>query len=295
LNWKEKISSIDRDQAFLISLILLVISATIFSHRTVADVIIGSSAFLALILLSEPPHGYSVSLIERLIGAFLILMGFIILPLGVFTSQSYAGLGFAEIGIAAIGVVFLFYGLKGIRTYGISLTFFFIYGLLTPMLTRIRYDFDYHFPWYNAFIARVVGGLVWIGGIDSEVQSNIIILNGKQGVLALEVLPICAGIDAMVIFGLLLVLLISHLRLTNKTKGISSFIGVFALIPLNLIRVTALVIIGYAYGLEIATFFHSHIGDVLFLVYVVAFFVLLSGYEVAADKKSEEISETPSE
>jgi len=221
----------------------------------------------------------------------MILMGFIVLPLGVFNTQSYEGLGFAEIGIAVIGVVIAFYGLKGLRAYGISLTYFFIYGLLTPMLTRIRYTVDYHFPWYNAFIARVVGGLVWIGGIDSEVHSNIIILNGKQGVLALEILPICAGVDAMVIFGLLLVLLISHLRLTYQTKFISSLIGILALIPLNLARVTVLIIIGYLYGLEMATFFHSHIGDVLFLLYVVAFFILLSGYEISPKIQSEELQD----
>ncbi len=155
------------------------------------------------------------------------------------------------------------------------------------MLTRIRYTVDYHFPWYNALIAKVVGSLVWLGGIDAEVHSNIIILNGKNGVLALEVLPICAGVDAMVIFGLLLALLIYHLRLTNRTKAISSVVGIFGLVPLNLARVTILVIIGYLRGLEMAEFFHSHIGDVLFLLYVMVFFMLLSGYEVSSVKDSK--------
>lgn len=217
----------------------------------------------------------------------MLIMGFVVLPFGALEllnlkSSGYAGLGFAEIGIAATGVVLVFYGLKGLRTYGISLTFFFIYGLLTPMLTRIRYTVDYHFPWYNALIARVVGSLVWLGGIQSDVHYNIIILNGKKGVLALEVLPICAGVDAMVIFGLLLVLLISHLRLSYTTKGLSSLIGIIGLIPLNFARVTILVIVGYLYGIEMASFFHSHIGDILFLLYVVVFFVFLSGLEISS-------------
>ncbi len=264
----------------------------IVSHRTIFDIAIGSAAFLSLIILNDKSPDYSPSQIERFGGYFAIIMGLIVLPTGALkllglNQSGYEGLGSAEIGIAATGVVLVFYGLKGIKTYGISLAFFFIYGLLTPMLTQIRYTVDYHFPWYNALIAKVVGGLVWLGGIEAEVHSNIIILNGKNGVLALEVLPICAGVDAMVIFGLLLALLIYHLRLTNRTKAISSVVGILGLIPLNLARVTILVIIGYLRGLEMAEFFHSHIGDVLFLLYVMVFFMLLSGYEVSSGKDSK--------
>jgi len=264
------------------------------------DVAIGSTAFLSLILLSEKPLEHSASRIERLVGCLTIVMGFVVLPIGTleflgFNTSGYTGLGFAEIGIAVTGVVLVFYGFKGLRAYGVSVMFFFIYGLLTPMLTRIRYAVDYHFPWYNAFIARVVGSLVRFGGINSEVYSNIIILNGKKGVLALEVLPICAGVDAMVIFGLLLVLLISHLRLTYITKGVSSMIGIFGLVPLNLIRVTILVIVGYMYGLNIAQFFHSHIGDILFLLYVVTFFVLLSRLETSPVKEPEKQQKAPTD
>ncbi len=204
---KDRIKSIKKDQAFIYSLILLLGIAMIVSHRTIFDIAIGSAAFLSLIILNDKSPDYSPSQIERFGGYFAIIMGLIVLPTGALkllglNQSGYEGLGFAEIGIAATGVVLVFYGLKGIKTYGISLAFFFIYGLLTPMLTQIRYTVDYHFPWYNALIAKVVGGLVWLGGIDAEVQSNIIILNGKNGVLALEVLPICAGVDAMVIFGL---------------------------------------------------------------------------------------------
>ncbi|MFX0123709.1 MAG: archaeosortase/exosortase family protein [Candidatus Hodarchaeota archaeon] len=300
LNIKDKIKSIKRDQAFIYSLILLLSIAVFISHRTMVDVVIGSAAFLSLILLSEKPLDYSVSRIERLVGCFMLVMGFVVLPYGTleflgFNQLSYAGLGFAEIGIAATGVVLVFYGLKGIRVYGVSLMFFFVYGLLTPLLTRIRYAVDYHFPWYNALIARVVGSLVWLGGIESEVHSNIIILNGKKGVLALEVGPICAGVDAMVIFGLLLVLLISHLRLPHHTKAVSSLLGIFGLIPLNLVRVSFLVIVGYLYGLDMAMFFHSHIGDILFLLYVVGFFILLSGLETSSVWEPEDQQKDPTD
>jgi len=58
-------------------------------------------------------------------------------------------------------------------------------------------------------------------------------------------------------------------------------VGILGLVPLNLARVTILVIVGYLYGLNIAQFFHSHIGDILFLLYVVVFFVLLSRLEAS--------------
>jgi len=80
----------------------------------------------------------------------------------------------------------------------------------------------------------------------------------------------CSGLDAFILY-LLAASILILLRKSNKKEASLLIIGSLGIIPLNAIRIYTLLLIGYHSGISFLELFHSHLGDLMFILYVFAY------------------------
>ena len=101
----------------------------------------------------------------------------------------------------------------------------------------------------------------------------------------------CSGIESFTLFMLLMiVLLFREKKIPWFIKVILITIGGLGDLFINVIRVSILVAIAIDYGMPIMEMFHSHLGDLLFLIYVSLFYsiiikILEGGEKICSSKK----------
>ena len=162
-------------------------------------------------------------------------------------------------------------------------------AVITPVILSIGmvifYLLDAFFPygsigplqfWAN-FIVAAVGSLSWIFGLPIYGFSNLLTINGTHGFFRLAVFWPSVGVQSMLIYSLVMILLAAKLDSPLRRKVIYATIGVIGTIFLNVARIFIIAYYGYAYaytGQELDAF-HNSIGEILFPIWIVVFLVIV--------------------
>jgi len=162
-------------------------------------------------------------------------------------------------------------------------------AVITPVILSIGmvifYLLDAFFPygsigplqfWAN-FIVAAVGSLSWIFGLPIYGFSNLLTINGTHGFFRLAVYWPSVGVQSMLIYSLVMILLAAKLDSPLRRKVIYATIGVTGTIFLNVARIFIIAYYGYAYahtGQELDAF-HNSIGEVLFPIWIVVFLAIV--------------------
>ncbi len=109
----------------------------------------------------------------------------------------------------------------------------------------------------------MVRHLLDIVGYPIQVYGNVITVRNSMVVVGSG----CSGLSALVLYFLATVLLV-YVRRSALREAMLLFAGLLGIIPLNALRIFILLVVGYKYGLPYLRVFHSHIGDLMFIVYV---------------------------
>jgi thaumarchaeosortase len=164
-----------------------------------------------------------------------------------------------------------------------------IRAIITPIVLSIGmvvfYLLDAFFPygsigplqfWAN-FIVAAVGFLSWIFGLPIYGFSNLLTINGTHGFFRLAVFWPSVGVQSMLIYSLVMVLLAAKLDSPLRRKVIYATIGVVGTIFLNVVRIFIIAYYGYAYaytGQQLDAF-HNSIGEILFPIWIVVFLAIV--------------------
>lgn len=84
----------------------------------------------------------------------------------------------------------------------------------------------------------------------------------------------CSGLDAFVLY-ILASLLMMYIRRSDRKEAFLLLAGALGIIPLNALRIFLLLVIGYYSGISFLELFHSHLGDLMFVAYVFAYWWLV--------------------
>jgi thaumarchaeosortase len=164
-----------------------------------------------------------------------------------------------------------------------------IRGVITPIILSIGmlifYLLDAFFPygsigplqfWANSIVASV-GFLSWVFGLPIYGFSNLLTIEGVHGFFRLAVYWPSVGVQSMLIYSLVMILLAAKLDSPLRRKVIYASIGIIGTILLNVVRIFTIAYYGFAYaytGQELDAF-HNSIGEILFPIWIVAFLALV--------------------
>jgi thaumarchaeosortase len=174
-------------------------------------------------------------------------------------------------------------------------------AVITPVILSIGmvifYLLDAFFPygsigplqfWAN-FIVAAVGSLSWIFGLPIYGFSNLLTINGTHGFFRLAVFWPSVGVQSMLIYSLVMILLAAKLDSPLRRKVIYATIGVIGTIFLNVLRIFIIAYYGYAYaytGQELDAF-HNSIGEILFPIWIVVFLAIVLHVEGRLARKEK--------
>ncbi len=162
-------------------------------------------------------------------------------------------------------------------------------GVITPIIFSIGmfvfYCIDAFFPygsigplqfWAN-FIVAAVGVLSKGVGLPIYGLSNTLTIVGIHGFYRLAVYWPSVGVQSMLIYSLVMILLAAKLDSPMKRKLIYASVGVVGTIFLNVLRIFIIAYYGYAYaysGQELDAF-HNSLGEILFPIWIVVFLAIV--------------------
>lgn len=125
--------------------------------------------------------------------------------------------------------------------------------------------------WANFIVAAVDFLMGWLFPIHG--WGNTIIIDGKHGRWVLRVFWPSVGVESMLIFSLVMIVLAAKLSAPKKRKIIYAVVGALGTVFLNVIRISMISYYGFccatsSTGLDA---FHNTIGQFLYPVWIVAF------------------------
>jgi thaumarchaeosortase len=164
-----------------------------------------------------------------------------------------------------------------------------IRAVITPIIFSIGmfvfYCIDAFFPygsigplqfWAN-FIVAAVGLLAKVVGLPIYSLSNTLTIVGVHGFYRLAVYWPSVGVQSMLIYSLVMILLAAKLDSPIKRKLIYASVGVVGTVFLNVLRIFIIAYYGYAYaysGQELDAF-HNSLGEILFPIWIVIFLAIV--------------------
>jgi exosortase/archaeosortase family protein len=110
--------------------------------------------------------------------------------------------------------------------------------------------------------------------ITAGTVSGEIIVGGAAGNSSVFIGWACAGLEELVLISVILYLLIDSFRLSLSKTGVWLALGIAGSFLINILRMVVLVWIAFSRGVEDMLWVHTHLGDVLFLIWIAAFWVV---------------------
>jgi thaumarchaeosortase len=187
---------------------------------------------------------------------------------------------------------------------GLTITMFTlrsIRAVITPIVLSLGmlvfYLLDAFFPygeigslqfWAN-FIVGGVGLLAKLFRLPIYGFENYLTIKGTKGVFTLVVYWPSVGVQSMIIYSLVMIVVLVKLEAPLRRKLAYAAVGVTGTISLNVLRIFTIAYYGYAYatsGQQLDAF-HNSIGEILFPIWIVIFLVIVLQVEDALAKRAE--------
>ncbi len=148
----------------------------------------------------------------------------------------------------------------------LSLDAFFPYDTLGPLQMVVPYMLQ-----VDAWFINTLG----LG--EAMARSNLIILNGQHGSMALQVFWPSAGVHSMIIYSLVMLAFLLKMNIEPRRKAIYFAIGATGTVIVNMIRIFSLSLFALMVSTDVGRFeeFHSIAGEIMFLPWLAAFLFIV--------------------
>lgn len=181
--------------------------------------------------------------------------------------------GLTDYVILACGVFGLFYSLEdasvrfGIfilaivrgATLGLSITSSTLFASVSSF-----------FVWIVILISKgVVSPTIHEGSIPGR-----IVVGGASHGFEVGIGWACAGLEELVIISVILFILIDSFKLGKNRAAYWLVLGIAGSFVINIVRMVILVWVAFNYGMSQMLWVHTHLGDILFLVWIGVFWIL---------------------
>lgn len=136
-------------------------------------------------------------------------------------------------------------------------------------------------------IVTIIVGLLGISGVTISTnplspmeppwvynQGNLLLIGGLKRSVLLEINWPCVGIMSMLIYALVVCILMVKMEAPLKRKSIYGIIGALGTFAVNILRIY-LIIIAVAYTNIDLRVFHESIGEVLFIIWIIAYLAMV--------------------
>jgi len=130
--------------------------------------------------------------------------------------------------------------------------------------------------WAN-FIVADVGFLARGVGLPIFGLDNVLTISGLHGYYRLAVYWPSVGVQSMIIYSIVMLLLAAKLDSPLIRKLVYAAVGVVGTIFLNVLRIFIIAYYGYAYAYsgDQLDAFHNSIGEILFPIWIIGFLVIV--------------------
>ncbi len=133
----------------------------------------------------------------------------------------------------------------------------------------------------------VIGGLLNLFGVPALVNANIFpysIIMG--GTVYLVDLP-CIGWEGVVGYSIIFTNFMVEIVTENRMRVLWVILGFFGTMGINFIRLVIIFAAGAIGGASVADLIHSHVGDILFLVWILGFLYLIHRFNERKSKSNQ--------
>ncbi len=193
---------------------------------------------------------------------------------------------YIAMGLFNIAILALAYGKRWIRVAPaspiyllgsaiiLSLDAFFPYNTLGPLQFIVPYLLQ-----FDALIINTIDRFVDIGSVYTI--SNMIILNGHKGSMALQVFWPSAGVHSIIIYSLVMLAFLLKMNINARRKVLYFGIGVLGTVFVNTLRILALSLYVLLVSADVNSFesFHSVAGEIMFLPWLAGYLFLITHVE----------------
>lgn len=182
--------------------------------------------------------------------------------------------GMIDLIIIFVGAAIAFYGLRSLKFFWVPTT----YGIIL----LLGYQIENYAPNYVAlqdWMANVLASSMTVLGIGASVSGHLVVLNpNSSSPLYLDVESDCTGLQGILAFGML-----STMALLDMKPKISKLIPLFVIgfagaFLINILRLIVVFLTFEFLGVGAGTTMHVYFGYVIFIVWVMAFWMLAFRY-----------------
>ncbi|UCG55053.1 MAG: exosortase/archaeosortase family protein [Dehalococcoidia bacterium] len=199
---------------------------------------------------------------------------------------------FSAVSLILLMIFWISNGLNGLKTMILPslIPAFYIFNTDVVLYANQNSSFFIFQPIYQfilefgRFETLVVGGLLNIFGVKTLVFANAfpyrIILGGASYVIDLP----CIGCEGVVGYTIIFLVLLSDFEISNKMKIIWATLGFLGTLFVNLLRLTLIFTAGAIWGASVADIIHQNAGDIIFLIWMLAFWYIVLWFTKRAEQ-----------
>jgi len=196
-----------------------------------------------------------------------------------------------------LGVVTSLFTVRSISKF--SVPFVYLLGMASILLLDGVYPYESLglLQGLVPMITEIVIGLLWLSGVyiirapelnaqrpSVQVIDNILSIRGTTGYMNLLMYWPCVGILSMLIYSLIIIILMVKLQAPFKRKIIYAGVGAVGTFITNILRIFMITYYVAYISVDIKIF-HENIGEILFLVWVIAFLMMVTQSEIWISRK----------
>jgi archaeosortase C (PEF-CTERM variant) len=166
----------------------------------------------------------------------------------------------------------------------IFLSLFFLTLSLPLALLSLEFGAKAASVYTEVFIAKPIGLMLNLAGIETGVSRNWVYYAGKAGTIQMGMGVSCSGIYSLAIFFSAFVAYV-HVRYGRFERKINALlaVGLLGTYLANLLRVFIVALVGYSYGREALISAHQNLGWIVFMIWVAVFWYV--GFRVLEGRK----------
>ena len=196
-----------------------------------------------------------------------------------------------------LGVVTSLFSMRSISRF--SVPFVYLLGMAAILLLDGVYPYESlgFLQGLVPMITEIVVGLLWLSGVyimrspelnaprpSVQVVDNMLSIRGTTGYMNLLMYWPCVGILSMLIYSLVIIILMVKLEAPLKRKIVYAAVGAVGTFVTNILRIFMITYYVAYISVDIKIF-HENIGEILFLVWIIAFLMIVTQSEIWISRK----------
>ena len=254
----------------------------LIAYSEVFGVVIAMYGFILLLIKKRNlSDRHEAGKIQKVLGLTIILGSFFVYYALVPFFPSVAFYGRANYVAHIFGLFLMFFDISALRE---AFTPLFLIVAATSSSFISRWLELHLTPYIPHFVSLIVAILRMLGVGVKTYHPNLIELHTLKGPLLTEFVWGCVGVDSILIFSIILVIVLFEESGSFRAKILWSVIGILGTLFVNVIRIIIIFLADYFYGFEVGGQVHYFIGYVLFITWLAIFFYTFSKRQVILGK-----------